>query len=107
MLSPASRTSSNSFFVATVIEKLANSENGLAKIWISNGTFGYHIGRATEHFLQGLSKSKIVIGILARRLFFERHQKIQIAALRIKISVRGRPEKIKPFHPKLPANICN
>ncbi len=88
MLSPASRTSSNSFFVATVIKKLAGAENGLAKIRITNGPFGYQIGRTAEQFLQGLSKSEVVVGVFTGGLLFESHQKIQVAALRVEF-VRG------------------
>src|SRR6266705_6064686 len=107
MLSPASRTSSNSFFVATVIKKLASGKNRLAKIGIPNGMFGYQIGRTAEQFLQGLSKSEVVVGILARRLFFESHEKIQIAALRVETFVRGRAEEKKPFHPKPLADVTD
>src|SRR5256885_7560660 len=97
MLSPASRTSSNSFFVATIIKKLARSENGLAKIRIPNRTLGYQICGTTEQRLQGLGKSKIVIGILGRWLLFKRDQKIKIAIC-TETPACGRAEKIKPFY---------
>src|SRR6266536_1159890 len=104
MLSPASRTSSSSFFVAMVIKKLASGENGFAKVWIANGAFGYQICGPIEQFFQCVRESKIVIGVFSGRLFLKGHQKIKVAVLRVEATICGRAEQIKAFHPELSAD---
>ena len=107
MLSPASRTSSNSFFVATVIKKSASVENSLSKVWVANRALSHQIDWPPKQFFQCLSESEIIIRILARWLFFERYKEIQITVVRIKTLIGCGSKQIKPLHPKPPADSNN
>src|SRR6478672_10081674 len=107
MLSPASRTSSNSFFVATVINKSASVENSLSKVWVANRALSHQIDWSLKQSFQGLSESEIVIRIFTRWLFFERYKEIQIAAFRIETPVGCGPKQIKPLHPKPSTDLNN
>src|SRR5512132_2351728 len=100
MLSPASRTSSDCFFVATVIHKSASVENSLPKVWVAYRALSYQIDWSPTQFFQCLSESDIIIRIFARWLFFERYKELQIAVVRIETPIGCGSKQIKPLYPK-------